>query len=333
MEKHDTLLVSSASAEHRAHLREVLGERFNLLEAEHISQMLLLLRQNISCIAALVLDISQQEEIEHPILKKQENTALLRRIPVIVISKDDNPLTLNRAFGMGAADVIPIGYDPYAMLHRIENIVDLHLHKQYLETMVQEQAMELRQASNAMVDALSSIIEYRSVESGQHILRIRHFTKILLEEVVRCCPEYGLTEEMISVICSASALHDIGKIAIPDSVLLKPEMLTEEERELMKTHTITGCHILNTLGDVAEEEYLRYAHNICHYHHERWDGGGYPEGLSGDDIPICAQVVGLVDVYDALTTKRTYKEAYSCAQAANMILKGECGVFSPKLVE
>ena len=333
MEKHDTLLVSSASAEHRAHLREVLGERFNLLDAEHISQMLLLLRQNIGCIAALVLDISQQEEIEHPILKKQENTALLRRIPVIVISKDDNPLTLNRAFGMGAADVIPIGYDPYAMLHRIENIVDLHLHKQYLETMVQEQAMELRQASNAMVDALSSIIEYRSVESGQHILRIRHFTKILLEEVVRCCPEYGLTEEMISVICSASALHDIGKIAIPDSVLLKPEMLTEEERELMKTHTITGCHILNTLGDVAEEEYLRYAHNICHYHHERWDGGGYPEGLSGDDIPICAQVVGLADVYDALITKRAYKDTYSCAQAANMILKGECGVFSPKLVE
>lgn len=333
MEKHDTLLVSSASAEHRAHLREVLGERFNLLEAEHISQMLLLLRQNIGCIAALVLDISQQEEIEHPILKKQENTALLRRIPVIVISKDDNPLTLNRAFGMGAADVIPICYDPYAMLHRIENIVDLHLHKQYLETMVQEQAMELRQASNAMVDALSSIIEYRSVESGQHILRIRHFTKILLEEVVRCCPEYGLTEEMISVICSASALHDIGKIAIPDSVLLKPGMLTAEERELMKTHTITGCHILNTLGDVAEEEYLRYAHNICHYHHERWDGGGYPEGLSGDDIPICAQVVGLADVYDALITKRAYKDTYSCAQAANMILKGESGVFSPKLLE
>ena len=136
-----------------------------------------------------------------------------------------------------------------------------------------------------------------------------------------------------SLICSASALHDIGKIAIPDSVLLKPGKLTSQERELMKTHTVTGCHILNTLDNVAEEVYLRYAHNICHYHHERWDGGGYPQGLAGDDIPICAQVVGLADVYDALTTKRTYKKAYSCAQAANMILKGECGAFSPKLME
>ena len=333
MERHDTLLISSSLAEHRTHLREVLGEGYNLLEAENISQTMLLLRQNIGCIAALVLDVSQRKLLEHPAFSQQENVQCLRRIPVIVIAEDNDASILNQAFGLGAADVIPIGYDAYAMLHRIENTVDLHLHKQKLEAMVQEQAEELRQANNTMVDALSSIIEYRSLESGQHILRIRHFTQILLEEVVRCCPEYNLTERAISIISSASALHDVGKIAIPDSVLLKPGPLTVEERELMKTHTVTGCRILDSLTHVAEEEYLRYAHNICHYHHERWDGGGYPEGLAGDDIPICAQVVALADVYDALTNKRTYKEAISCAQAVNMILKGECGVFSPKLLD
>ena len=333
MERHDTLLIASSSAENRAHLRGVLGEGFNLLEATNAQQVLLLLNQNIHCVAALLLDITQMGEEDKSLLRRGESAALLQAVPVIVFAPDDDTERLNRAFGMGAADVIPMGYEPYAMLHRIENIVELHLHKQNLETMVQEQAEVLRQASNAMVDSLSSIIEYRSVESGQHILRIRHFTKILLEEVVRSCPEYNLTESAISIICSASALHDIGKIAIPDSVLLKPGKLTREEMDLMKTHTVTGCAILDTLANVAEQEYLRYAHNICHYHHERWDGNGYPEGLSGDEIPICAQVVGLADVYDALTTKRVYKDAVSYAQAVNMILKGECGVFSPKLLE
>ena len=333
MEKHDTLLICSASAQNRAHLRDVLDEGFNVLETVNVSQTLLLLRQNIGCIAAVLLDASTGSPLDEEMIRQPEHMELLRKIPVIVISRSDSAADLNKAFALGASDVIPINYEPYAMLHRIENIVDLHLHKQNLEEMVQEQARELRQASNSMVDALSSIIEYRSVESGQHILRIRHFTKILLEEVVRSCPEYNLTERVISIICSASALHDIGKIAIPDSVLLKPDKLTPEETELMKTHTVTGCRILDSLVNVAEQEYLRYAHNICHYHHERWDGNGYPEGLAGDEIPICAQVVGLADAYDALTTKRVYKDAVSYAQAANMIMKGECGVFSPKLLE
>jgi len=333
MERHDTLLISSSSSENRAHLRHVLGEGFHLLEAVNIRQTLLLLKQNSSCIAALLLDISQMSRTDKELLRVQENIALLHDVPVIVFVEDENTEQLNRAFSLGASDVISVGYEPYAMLHRIENIVQLHLHKQNLEEMVDHQAEALRHASDSMVEAMSSVIEYRSVESGQHILRIRHFTQILLEEVVRCCPEYNLTEHVISIICSAAALHDIGKIAIPDSILLKPGCLTAEEMEIMKTHTTTGCDILHSLTNVAEQEYLRYAHNICHYHHERWDGRGYPEGLAGDEIPICAQVVGLADVYDALTTKRVYKDAVSFAQAVNMILKGECGAFSPKLLE
>lgn len=333
MERHDTLLISSGSPENRVHLRDVLDEGFNVLEAVNVKQTLLLLKQNSSCIAALLLDITHMDQSDKLRLQEPENRALLQSVPIIVFTEDDDVERLNRAFSLGASDVVPIDYEPYAMLHRIENIVQLYLHKKHLEAMVEEQADVLRHASNSMVEAMSSIIEYRSVESGQHILRIRHFTQILLEEVVRCCPEYNLTDRVISIICSASALHDVGKIAIPDSILLKPGRLTAEEMEIMKTHTTTGCEILNALTNVAEEEYLRYAHNICHYHHERWDGRGYPEGLSGDDIPICAQVVGLADVYDALTTKRVYKDAVPFTKAVNMILQGECGAFSPRLLE
>lgn len=227
-----------------------------------------------------------------------ESKEILGRILVIVLAQQDTAAVLNRAFGLGASDVIPLGYDAYAMLRRVEN-----LHKQHLETLVEEQKRVLHHSSDSMVDALSAIIEYRSVESGQHIQRIRYFTRVLLEEVARCCPEYRLTESLIDIICSASALHDIGKIAIPDGILMKPGRLAQEEREIMKTHTITGCRILESLKDVTHREYLRYAHNICHYHHERWDGGGYPECRKGEAIPICAQVVSLADVYDALTSK------------------------------
>lgn len=333
MDKHDTILIGCGTAENRRQLRSILQERYNLLEADNTPQLLLLLSQNVGCIAALVLATTVPEKVDTVLLKEPSALSLLDQVPVILVGNTDSPRLVNRGFEEGAADVIPLDYQPYAMLRRIETIVDLHLHKQYLETMVQEQALALHQSNQTMVDALSSIIEYRSVESGQHILRIRHFTKILLQEVVRSCPEYGLDETDIASIASASALHDIGKIAIPDAILKKPGRLTKEEMEVMRTHSITGCHILDTLGHMADKEYLRYAHNICHYHHERWDGKGYPEGLSGEEIPICAQVVGLADAYDALTTKRVYKDAYSFPQAVNLILKGDCGVFSPKLLE
>lgn len=334
MDKHDTLLIASGSREHRQQLRSVLERRYNLLETTGSQQMLLLLKQNHDCIAAMVLDITVAQAVDRQLLAREENVQWLRKVPVIIISDGDNdPVILNLAFEHGAADVIPLDYEPYAMLRRIENIVDLHVHKQHLETMVEEQLEMMRQSNETVVDALSSIIEYRSVESGQHILRIRHFTKILLEEVARSCPEYQLTDRSIALISSASALHDIGKIAIPDAILMKPGKLTEQEWEIMKTHAITGCEILNSLHTVGDPDYRRYAHNICHYHHERWDGGGYPEGLSGEEIPICAQVVGLADVYDALTSKRVYKDAFSFDRAVNMILRGDCGVFSPKLLE
>lgn len=324
MDKHDTLLIACCTAEKRKILREVLQDHYHLLEANNVQQMQALLGQNRNIIASVLFDMDIWECTD---------TAVLDSIPAIVIIRDSSPELLHRGFDRGAADVIPIDYDTDSMLRRIETIVQLHLHRQHLQVMVDEQAKALKHSNELMVDALSSIIEYRSSESGQHVLRIRHFTKILLEEVQRCCPEYQLTEESISIIASASALHDVGKISIPDAILMKPGMLSPEEWETMKSHSVMGCHILDSLSDIGNREYLRYAHNICHYHHERWDGSGYPEGLSGDDIPICAQVVGLADAFDALTSKRVYKDAYSLEAAVNMILNGECGAFSPKLLE
>lgn len=333
MDRHDTLLISSSSPENRKILRDILSQRYNLLEAGSERQTMLLLKQNIDCVATVILDITDTAMLNRAILEKSENQVLLDKYPVILIVEKDTQELLDMAFNYGASDVIPLRYDASAMLRRVETVTELHLHKQYLEVMLKEQSAKLRSTNENIVDVLSSIIEYRSVESGQHILRIRHFTRILLEEVARCCPEYQLEEELIAIISSASALHDIGKIAIPDAILMKPGPLTDQEREIMKTHAATGCSILHSLGAVGDPQYMRYAHNICHYHHERWDGGGYPEGLFGEDIPICAQVVGLADVYDALTSKRVYKDAFSFAQSVNMILKGECGMFSPKLLE
>lgn len=184
MDKHDTILLACGTAEDRRQIRSVLQERYHLLEADSTPQMLLLLEQNVDCVAALVLLLTVPDKVEAERMETSQAAALLERVPTILIGAEDTPKLLNRGFSLGAADVIPKDYEPYAMLHRIENIVELHLHKQYLEEMVRNQAYALRHSNEMMVDALSSIIEYRSVESGQHILRIRHFTKILLSVMV-----------------------------------------------------------------------------------------------------------------------------------------------------
>ncbi len=333
MERHDTLLIACGSRESRDHLRSVLKTRFNLLEATNTQQMLLLLEQNLACIAAVVLDISNWDVVDESIHTDPAATALLKQLPVIIVADKESYQDLTLYFRYGAADVLPLNYDPYAMLHRIETITQLTLHQKNLEALVEEQQENLRRFSDNMVDALSAIIEYRDMESGHHILRIRNFTRILLEEVMHHCREYGLTELILSILSSATALHDVGKLGIPDDILKKPGKLTPDEWEIMKTHTVLGCKMLNNLSSTVNQEYLRYAYYICRHHHERWDGQGYPDQLQGDDIPICAQVAGLADCYDALTSDRVYKKAYSHIQAVNMILSGECGAFSPKLLE
>ncbi len=333
MDQQDMLLIACGSLESREHLRSVLQARFHLLEATNLRQMYLLLQQNITSISSVILDISNWDVIAQDLPMEEASIALLKQLPVIVVADKEAYQDLTLYFRYGAADVLPMNYDPYAMLHRIETVAQLARQRRQLQALAAEQEENLRHFSDNMVDALSAIIEYRNTESGHHILRIRNFTKILMEEVMRHCPEYGLTSRLVSIISSASALHDVGKIGIPDSILTKPGPLNPEEWETMKTHAPLGCGILGSLQATVDQEYLRYAYNICRYHHERWDGNGYPDGLKGDNIPICAQVVGLADCYDALTSHRVYKAAYSHVQAVNMILGGECGSFSPTLLE
>lgn len=329
----DTLLLVNHNQEERAALRSLFEKKYNILEAWNGEQALMLLEQNHRFIVALLMDVEISGLDGWAVMQELKKKELLPNIPVVMMLPEAAEEQEGRAFEMGASDVVIGSRDLHVIYRRVDNIVELNRYKWNLEKTVEEQTDILRHSNDVMVDALSSLIEYRSVESGQHILRIRHFTRILMEEILVSCPEYRLDEKTVSIVASASALHDIGKIAIPDAILNKPGDLTSEERELMKTHALTGSKILEELDGMGNEEYLRYAHNICHYHHERWDGKGYPEGLKGDSIPICAQVVGLADAYDALTNKRVYKDAFSHEKAVNMILQGECGIFSPKLLE
>lgn len=333
MVNRDTLLLTCGTCESRTELRHIFENSYNLLEADNIRQARLLLEQNHCCIAAILVDASASDKTnleDLTFLTRNEN---LPRIPVLVLTASDSSSMHQHILDLGASDVTRAPYSPTILRHRLQNITDLYLHRLHLEELVDEQARALQQATEAMVGTLSSVIEHRNTESGQHVLRIRHFTQILLDEVARSFPEYGLDEETVQIIASASSLHDIGKIAIPDSILTKPDHLTPEENAIMQTHTTVGCRILDSLNGSTSKEYLRYAYEICRCHHERWDGYGYPDGICGDDIPISAQVVGLADAYDALTSKRAYKEAFSLERSTNMILNGECGTFSPKLLE
>ena len=329
----DTLLLVSGSAENRRVLRLTFEETYNLLEADTLAQAMMFLEQNRNCIAAVILDVSGDGKMNLSLLREMRKNSLLKKLPVVVMTESGDPTGMGLALGLGATEAMPADEDPYILQRRVQNIVELTRHKRELEEMVSEQNEILRHANDAMVDALSSVIEYRSAESGQHILRIRRFTQILLQEIQRSSRRYNLTEELIRIISSAAALHDIGKISIPDAILNKPGTLTEGEWEIMKGHSRTGARIIESLSDVVDPEYRRYAYEISHHHHERWDGSGYPDGLVGDQIPICAQVVGLADAYDALTTQRVYREAISSETAANMIISGECGAFSPMLLE
>ena len=329
----DTLLIADDMEVNRAILRALFEQDYNLLEAENGEQALLLIQQYRSSLAAVLLDLVMPVRDGYEVMAEMSQRGLLSSIPVVVITSENSMENEVRAFDLGATDIIIKPFEPHVVRRRVKNAVELNRHKTHLEEMVEEQAAKLRESRDVIMDTLSSIIEHRSAETGQHVLRIRMFTKVLLEEVMRCCPEYDLDERVIGVIAEAATLHDIGKIAIPDTILNKPGRLTPEEFEVMKTHSVKGCEILSGLDRMADREYLLYAYNICRYHHERWDGRGYPDGLRGDNTPIYAQAVGVADAYDALTTDRVYKRAIPPERAVTMILNGECGAFSPKLLE
>ncbi len=333
MVNRDTLLISCGTHDGRAALSSIFEKSYNVLQATNLHQANMLLSQNTCCISAAILDMTELEEFGAGEFAEIRIMASNPNVPILVITPRLSPTLQEQLLDLGVYDVVAAPYSSKYLQRHLQTIVDLNLCQFHVDKFQRERADFLQRSNEAIVDTLSSIIEYRSLESGQHISRIRQFTELLLREVARCCPEYALDEDTIQIISSASCLHDIGKISISDRVLNKPGALTPGERQEIKSHSAVGCHILESLKGTVEETYLRYAQRITYYHHERWDGRGYPEGLEGDAIPLCAQVVGLTDAYDALTHERVYKEAYSVDDAVNMILNGECGAFSPKLLE
>ena len=333
MVNRDTLLISCETYQGRVALCSIFEKNYNVLQASTLHQAIMLLGQNSRYISAAIIDLTTIQHFGAKELAEIKNTTSNPNIPILAITASTSPELHDNLLELGIYDLVISPYSATCLQRRLDTIVDLNLYRIHVDKFAKEQAAFLRRSNETIVDTLSSIIEYRSLESGQHILRIRRFTELLLREVARSCPEYNLDEETIQIISSASSLHDIGKISISDSVLNKPGPLTPEERLEIQTHTTVGYRILQSLVGTVDDTYLYYAQQITYCHHERWDGSGYPEGLQGDAIPLCAQVVGLTDAYDALTSKRIYKEAYPLDESVNMILNGECGAFSPKLLE
>lgn len=330
----------------REMLYEILKDEYYVIQAENGIQALEYIEDESNEIAVVLLDLVMPGLDGFGVLEEMNKKNLQEKIPVLVISGDNYSETEEKCFDYGISDFVSKPYYDNVVKKRIKNLVDLFQHKNRLEEKVveqniilkeqnillMEQTEKLKQNNIEIIDVLGTVVESRNLESGEHIKRVKGFSKILAEKLMELYPEYGLTKENVEMISVASALHDIGKIAIPDNVLLKPGRLTDEEFECMKSHSVKGCEILVNIKDIWDGEYSRLSYEICRHHHERYDGRGYPDGLSGEDIPISAQIVSVADVYDALVSERVYKKAFSKEEAFNMILNGECGVFSPKLL-
>lgn len=328
-------------------LTEILKDDYSIITAENGKRAVELLEEYKEEMALLLLDMIMPEMDGFAVLEVMKEKAWLDRIPVIVISGESAVEVEAKCFDYGVADFVRKPFENILVKRRVKNIVDLYLYKNELEERVEKQtetlkkqnrilqlqAEELQKKNENIIDILGNVVEGRNLESGEHVKRVKGFTKILARQLMKDYPEYGLTEEMVHTISNASALHDIGKISIPDSILQKPGKLTDTEFEFMKSHTTRGCEILNSIKGVWDEEYGKISYEICRHHHERYDGKGYPDKLKGDEIPISAQLVSIADVYDALVHERVYKSAYSTEQAFHMIINGECGIFSPKLLE
>ncbi|MDR1572690.1 MAG: response regulator [Clostridiales Family XIII bacterium] len=320
-------------------LYELFHDQYNVLEAENGQIALDLIGEYGQTLAIVLLDIVMPVMDGFGVLKQMILNKSIETIPVIMITAESDEEKALMGYSMGVVDIINKPFNPDIVRRRVQNTVDLYLHKFYLEDMVERQTKalelqneQLKMSNTFVIDALSTAVEFRDHESGQHIIRIRALTKILLESLAERNEKYRLSPDEINDIASASAMHDIGKIAISDLVLLKPGRLTAEEFTIMKTHTTEGCAILESINFTGNLAYYKYCYDICRHHHERWDGRGYPDGLKGDEIPLWAQVVSLADVYDALTSDRVYKPALSHEVAVRMIMDGECGVFNPELL-
>ena len=327
------ILIVDDSELNREILSEMLHTDFRILEAADGAQALEMLQQQGTGISLVLLDIIMPVLDGFGVLSYMAREHIIEDIPVIMISSDDSEKNIRRAYELGVSDYISRPFDAKIVYQRVFNTIKLYAKQRRLITLVTDQIYEKEKSSRMMVSILSQIVEFRNGESGLHVRHINILTEMLLDRLMQKTGRYHLNWNEQYLITLASSLHDIGKIGIDEKILNKPGRLTAEEFEEMKKHTVIGEEILCSLELYQNELLVKVAREICRWHHERYDGRGYPDGLKGEEIPISAQVVSLADVYDALVSDRVYKKAYSHEKAIQMILNGECGVFNPLLLE
>ena len=327
------ILLVDDSAMSRMILKEILGGDYSILEAENGQECLEKMQAEAGNIALVLLDINMPVMDGFEVLKAMNVNHTIEDIPVIMISSDDSDAAIRRSYELGASDYVTRPFDARIVYRRVTNTIKLYAKQRRLVQMVSDQIRARENNTDMLVGVLSHIVEFRNGESGAHVRHIRIITELLLHRLLEISSQYPITAEQQDNIPLASALHDIGKIGIDEKILNKPGRLTPEEFEVVKTHSMLGAEMLHQLEDFNEQPLLQTAYEITRWHHERWDGRGYPDGLKGDEIPISAQLVALADVYDALTSERCYKKAFSHEKAVQMILNGECGAFNPLLLQ
>lgn len=329
------ILIADDSEMNRELLAAILEEEYDIIQANDGVQAVDCLQRQAEEISLLLLDIVMPHMDGFEVLSYMNKEHWIDAIPVVIISSENSPIYIKRGYDLGATDFIEKPFDANMVLRRSANAILLGAKQRRMTSIVSNQIYEREKSSKLMINILSHIVEFRNGESGLHVLHIQTITEMLLRQLVQKeNNRYALSKEQIRMITTASALHDIGKISIPDEILNKPGRLTAEEFAVIKGHSMAGANMLSELPlDQKEEPLVKTAYEICRWHHERYDGGGYPDGLKGEEIPVSAQVVALADVYDALTSERCYKDAYSHEKAIEMILAGQCGAFNPLMLE
>lgn len=318
---------------------DMLGDEFECIEAADGVEAIEQIDRCVNDLSVIMLDLMMPRKSGMEVLEYLYEKGYTAHIPVLIISEERSIQAEQRCIELGAFDFVRKPFNPPLLKQVSKNAVILYQYQRSLAHTVEQQTAELRERNDRLaqmnvdlIDFVSNIVEARSLESGQHVKRVKAYTRYMAEQLLADEPDCGLTPELIEVIVSASAMHDVGKIMIRDSILLKPGKLTADEFANMKNHSAFGCDILENSPILWSEEYRRISGEICRFHHERYDGRGYPDGLKGEEIPLSAQLVAIADVFDALTTERVYKKAFTVDKAYEMILGGECGAFSPRIL-
>lgn len=328
-----TILIADDSDDNRQMLVDILKDEYNIIEAKGGKAAIEVLKEHNRELALALLDVDMKDMDGFDVLTKMNNEGWIKSVPVVMVSSDSTPYFMRRAYGLGAIDYISRPYDSVIIRHRVYNTIMLYSKQKKLISLLVKQVYQRENNANLMANILGHIVEFRNGKSGSHVLNVGLVTKILLESLNKRSSKYHFTYDDILLISTAATLHDIGKITIPEEIAYKTGKLTKEEFEIMKSHSAAGAYIIDEMSNFKDEPLMKIAHDVCRWHHERYDGKGYPDGLVADQIPIAAQVVGLADVYDVLTSERVYKDAMPHERAFEMILAGDCGMFNPELLE